>query len=103
MFENAPLEVTPPHLAWRTVQIPAGDNLVGWLAGPIITVKVHWKHKSSKPCRELLTKGAVKCYCSTEPQSLRTIGYVPVFTPDKEKCVVIVSETVAHCLLTFAF
>src|SRR5262245_53710695 len=95
MFENAPLRIRPPHLRWRVVPVPAGDSIHGWLAGPQVTVDVHWENGASKPCRCLLTKGKLACVCQSEPRSVRTIGYVPIITPEKEQLVIIVSATVA--------
>lgn len=103
MFENAPLRIRPPHLRWRVVPVPAGDYLMGWLAGPQVTVDVHWNSGCSKPCRDLLTKSALLCECLKEPKSIRTIGYVPIITPEREQLVLIVSATVAAAVADFVF
>jgi len=103
MFENAPLRVRPPHLRWRVVPVPPGETLAGWLAGPQVTVDVHWDNGASKPCRKLITRGRLLCSCDKEPRSVRTIGYVPIITPEREQLVIIVSATVAASVESFLF
>lgn len=103
MFDNAPLRTRPAHLRWRVVPVPAGEVVCGWLCGPQVTVDVHWEGGASKPCRHLLTKGKVLCSCETEPRSVRTIGYVPIYTPEREQLVIIVSATVAEAMADFPF
>jgi len=95
LFRNAVIREIPDPLRWRVVPIGQGEHLDGWYAGPVVTVAVHWIRKRSFPCCRLLTDGAMKCVCETDPKSVRIIGYVPVIAKDRERFVVIVSAAVA--------
>jgi hypothetical protein len=102
VFNDAPLHLKPPELRWRVVPVPAGESLKGWYCGPIRTVRVHWKDGASRPCRSLLTDGRVRCYCEEEPHTLRTVGYVPLITREREQLVIVVSATVAQSMKLYA-
>lgn len=101
-FPDAPLIPTDPALRWRTVKVPQGDSVKGFIVGKLRPVECHWVQESSKPCRHKMTGGKLGCYCATEAHTLRTIGYVPVETRDREQVCVIVPKTTAIVVQSLA-
>jgi hypothetical protein len=67
-------------VTWARIKWPKDKSFAvnAWLAGPIKWVLCH--HKGvSKPCRDELTKGAIKCHlCMTHP-NVSWVGYVPLY------------------------
>ncbi|MBV9771901.1 MAG: hypothetical protein JOZ32_20180 [Bryobacterales bacterium] len=83
------------------MKLEPGTTLRGLLCGKMKPLECHWVNESSKPCRSKITGGRLTCYCQQEPHSLRTIGYVPIETRDREQLVVIVPKTTALTIKTF--
>jgi hypothetical protein len=95
LFKQASIKILPDNLQWRIIPVEPGDMVEGWYAGPMVLVDVHWINKRSLPCRRAITDGKLPCPCEREPKSIRTIGYVPILGKQRERWVVIVSESVA--------
>jgi hypothetical protein len=101
-FEDAELTPPDPALRWRVVKVPQGGSVKGFLVGKMRTVSCHWVNESSKPCRHKISGGVLACYCAKEPHTLRTIGYVPIETREREQVVVIVPKTTALVVKSLA-
>lgn len=98
MLRQADWNILPEHLKWRTTTLEPGETLVGVLVGPIISQRVHWTGRASKPCRFAATAGKLFCPCQTVPVSGRTVGYVPLITQAREKVVVLVSAMTGYSI-----
>lgn len=96
MFESETVRLLAPHLQWRTVVPKQGETVRGYVAGPLIVTTVHYVGKASKPCRQKLTKGELKCYCVEAMNSARQIGYLPIITQGREKLVILMCATTAR-------
>jgi hypothetical protein len=97
MFESEPIKLLAPHLCWTTTSCSKGERVRGWVAGPMVVVSCHFlKGGASKPCRALMTKGAVGCYCADTPTATRQLGYLPIITPARERVVILMCATTAR-------
>lgn len=101
MFEDAEINLRPVKDAWTVIPIAQGTEFKGVLAGPIRRVYCHHDGTSSKPCRAEISKGAVKCYCQTEPTKGRVYGYAPFFSKDGAQVVVMMSATTTKKMLAY--
>ena len=77
MFESVRPERVPDHLRWKFECVEVGKKVYGWVAGPVVGVEGHGT-PSFKPCRALLTKGAVACPWCALPYPVRYQGYMPI-------------------------
>jgi len=98
---QASLAPTTRALHWHAVKPPGGGSIRGVCCGKMMAFECHWVQESNKPCRAKITGGAMECYCKTTPLSLRTIGYAPIETREKEQLVVIIPKTTAMTVATF--
>lgn len=101
MFEDAEIVLRPVQDSWTTIPIAQGTEFRGVLAGPIRRVYCHHDGTSSKPCRSEITKGAVKCYCQTEPTKGRVYGYAPFIAKDGGQVVVMLSATTTKKMMAY--
>jgi hypothetical protein len=95
MFPVIKADVGPPVLKIRCHKITAGTTFEGWVIGPVVVAVTHWNGEASKPCRNVMSGGALECYCKTSREKQRKIGYVPLISSDGERVVIIVSNGVA--------
>lgn len=100
MFGSVTFRSLPDNLKWETVTIAKGESIEGWVFGKLICIESHWTNGRSLPCREWCTGGKLKCPCRTEFIARRIIGYLPLYTKEKEKIVVMLSETVCQKMET---
>jgi hypothetical protein len=96
MFDSEEIRLLPAELQWRTVCPKQGESLRGWVAGKLLIHTCHFVNKASRPCRAVLTKGGMSCFCSITPQSRRQIGYLPMITREREKVVMLMCATTAR-------
>lgn len=95
MFPNAKVTNLPDHLKWECLSIPQGEAVTGVLMGEVITVATHWINKRSFPCLTRISEGKLRCPCELQPMSLRTIGYAPIITKNRERFVAVLSGVAA--------
>lgn len=95
MLRESVLGPTPKALDWQCLSVKKGETVTGVLAGRIRNFRCHNVRGQSKPCVTFATDGALKCWCSSRPSSVRTIGYAPIFTQAGERLVVILSAIAA--------
>ncbi len=99
---QASLTPTSRRMNWHAVKPPGGGSIRGVYCGKLMAFECHWVQESNKPCRAKITGGALECYCKSIPLSLRTIGYAPIETREKEQLAIIVPKTTALTVSTFA-
>jgi hypothetical protein len=92
MSLHQPPNDVPRDLAWRVEKLLPGEQLFGYVAGPVVGVWTHWTG-SSKPCRYRTTRGVLACpLCDGLGVIWR--GYVPVLgVRPASRAVVILSKT----------
>lgn len=95
MFESEPVRLLPPELQWETVCPGKGESFRGFIAGPVSLHTCHYKNNASRPCRDIITKGKMLCYCAKGMDARRQIGYMPMLTRDNEKRVMLMCATTA--------
>lgn len=76
---------------WDFIRLEMGKSFVGWLAGPVVGVEVHY-HEGSRACRADLTDGAMRCAFCEEGIESRWVGYVPIWDESGVRCVAIIGE-----------
>jgi hypothetical protein len=94
MFPKKQAEVLPDALRWRCETVPAGVEVKGLIAGPIVVVKTHWNGKQTLPCLHDITGGEMQCNCQIKPMCSTTTGYAPIITREGERLVVPASPLV---------
>lgn len=83
----------PDHLRWHTVPIPRHKAITGYVAGPFFGTQVHWVSNRSRPCLDVLTRGAEACPLCPNA-ALREVVYLPIYSMlAHERLVVILSRT----------
>ena len=99
MFESHEPAFVPPHLRWKYTKLLPGTNLSGWLAGPFVGVIGHWVN-GTKPCRLVMTKGALQCVCETSPFAERWVGHVPLLDRSYRQVVIGIGPDAREILKT---
>jgi len=94
-FPTPPVVSLPMALRWRVERLAPEDVIQGWIAGPCVRVTTHWTGKATKPCRTLMTDGKLECHCQTHRIAKRVTGYMPIIAKDGDRCVLVVSDTLA--------
>lgn len=94
-IEDAPITPRLPGQQWTTRTLKEGERETGVLVGPIRRIACHWDEdlECSKPCRDVLTKGAVPCYCAKTHQRTTVRVYVPILDKKGEQLVMLISAT----------
>lgn len=70
-----------PVERWVYLPVPLGGTEMGFLAGPVLGIYCHTVGKRSKPCRALVSDGALSCpLCGKVERVWR--GYVPIYDRD---------------------
>lgn len=82
-------------------KVAAGERFDAWIGGPYVPVLAHY-FDFTKPCRERITKGAVPCPYDHETHILYWRAYVPLWTTEHRRIVVMVSELMRPFLLKAA-
>jgi hypothetical protein len=95
MFESEEVRLLDDDLQWHTLLLKKGENVRGWVCGPLMLITCHYTNNASRPCRDKITRGGMLCYCAKEPTSSRQKGYLPIRTPDGRKLVVLMAATTA--------
>lgn len=96
MFPSEEFDLREPELQWFTRAPKTGQPERGWVSGPLVLVTCHHTAAGGdKPCRSIITRGAVKCACEDAPVSARQKGYLPLRKPDGGKVVILMCATTA--------
>lgn len=85
MFSSRPPRKGSGLPYWDFIRLDPGKEWVGWLAGPIVGVEVHY-WGGSRACRRVMTGGALKCVCDAQEVSTIWRGYVPLWDEHGIRC-----------------
>lgn len=96
MFARLTPEVVPLDRRWRYRPVEAGREVRCWKIGPLILCHMHWSGNNSKPCHHSISSGRLPCPCTDEPIARRMLGYLPIYTQEGQREVVIVSSTMCE-------
>lgn len=66
---------------WVYLPLKNGATANGFLAGPVVGVWCHWMGRS-RPCRRLMSDGALSCAMCADAQEPDWRGYVPFYSAE---------------------
>lgn len=77
---------------WTNLKLRKPPSVVAWITGSAVWVDTHYVTFESRPCRDCLTKGKLKCMIDHGRYPLRKLGYLPLVIRGGQDVFAVVQE-----------
>jgi len=79
---------------WSRAKMPVTSKMRGWKAGPVCGTFIHFVHRQSVPCLDMMSEGVLACPHCQLAQQWEWKGYLPFYDEDYARRFVIISAPI---------
>lgn len=91
MLREVDLTPTPVTLDWTADTVERATSITGIVVGKVRKFRCHIYGKITKPCVRFTSNDELPCVCEQRRMEIRTTGYLPIITKDKDRRVIVLS------------